>query len=138
MSNTENPIGDDVALAEIASICQEFDITIDNEKQQAILPVIKQGRLYLDGDQIVYKLARPTGQLQELRFGEPTGGQAERAGKGVKAVRRPDGTSEVDVGEATRMVNNLASAMTGATVGHLLDLRARDRKIVEVVVGFFD
>jgi hypothetical protein len=137
MSN-ESTIGEDVALAEIASISQEFDITIDHDKQQTILPVVMQGRLYLDGDVIVYTLARPVGQLLELRFSEPTGGQAERAGKGVKAIKRPDGSSEIDVGEATRMVNQLASAMTGVSVGQLLDLRARDRKIMEAIVGFFD
>jgi hypothetical protein len=126
----------DTAALELEGIIEEFDIDIDDEKRAELLPAVMQGRLYLEGDKIVYKLARPTEKLTELKFEEPTGAQAEKSGRGIKATQR-DGVTEIDIGEASKMTTNLASAMSGVPIAQILELRSRDSKIVEMVVNFF-
>lgn len=132
----DNKLDEETAGLELDGIAEEFDITIDDEKRAELLPAVMQGRLYLKNGKIVYTLARPTEKLTELTFDEPTGGQSEKASRGIKATQK-NGVIEIDLGEAEKMTTNLASAISGQPVGHILDLKARDKKVVDIVVGFF-
>lgn len=133
----ENKLSEQAAFDEIALIAAEFDIEITPEQREAIMPAVLQGRLSLDGETIVYKLARPTEEISELKFSEPTASQTERSGKGVKAIKTDKGT-EIDVGEASKMITNLTSAITGQPIGFLAKLKRRDVKVIEALVSFFD
>lgn len=126
----------DTAKIELDGISEAFEIDIDTEKRADLLPAVMQGRLYLSGEKIVYTLARPTEKLTAIEFEEPTGAQAEKAGKGVKAQQRGDVT-EIDIGEASKMTTNLASAMSGVPVVTILEMKNRDKKVVDIIVGFF-
>lgn len=127
----------DTAELELEGIIEEFDIEIDDDKREKLLPVIVQGRLYLEGDKIVYKLARPTEKLTELKFEEPNGSQVEKSSRGVKATQMKDGSIDIDIGETSKMTTNLASAMTGVPIAHILEMKNRDKTIVDAIVGFF-
>ena len=132
----EVKLGPELVAQEIANICDEFDISITTEQRAQIEPAIAQGRLYLSGQEIVYILSRPTENIKELRFTEPTGSQSERAGKGVKAIKTDKGT-EIDIGEASKMTTNLVSAITGQPVGFINQIKNRDLKNIEAVANFF-
>lgn len=132
----ENKLDQETAGLELDGIAEAFDITISAEQRADLLPAVMQGRLYLKGDKIAYTLARPTDKLTALEFDEPTGGQAEKAGRGIKAMQR-DGVTEIDIGEASKMTTNLASAMSGVPIAHILEIKNRDKKIVDIIVGFF-
>ena len=132
----DNKLDQETAGLELDGIAEAFEIDIDAEKRADLLPAVMQGRLYLSGEKIVYTLARPTDKLVELKFDEPTGAQAEKAGKGIKATQR-DGVTEIDIGEASKMTTNLASAMSGVPITSILEMKNRDKKVVDIIVGFF-
>lgn len=126
----------ETASLELDGIEKAFDITITEEQRADLMPAVMQGRLYLADDKIAYTLARPTDKLAEMKFAEPTGGQAEKAGRGIKAIQR-DGIIEIDVGEASKMTTNLASAMSGVPITSILEMKNRDKKVVDIIVSFF-
>lgn len=132
----DNVMDEEAAAFELDGIAEAFDITISDDTRADLLPSVMQGRLYLKGEKIAYTLAKPTEKLTALEFEEPTGAQAEKSGRGVKATQR-DGVTEIDIGEASKMTTNLASSMSGVPIATILEMKNRDKKVVDIIVGFF-
>lgn len=133
----DKKLDDVTARAELAQIATTFDKRLTDEIVDRLLTPAIEGRLYLDGEKIRFVLARPSENLSELVFEEPDGGQIERAGKGVKVTKTSDGT-DMTLADAQRLAINSISACTGKGIGEVLRLKARDLKVAEVIVRFFD
>ena len=141
---SEPKIAAEVAAAEYARMVEALDGNDGDAVREAMVGAIMAGRLSLDGEALVYTLARPVehetggGSTDRVTLPEPNNEDLEYVNRGMKVQTSKGGEDVyVDMGDLYVKARRMITRVGKLPLGIVQRIKRRDMAVLGEICNFF-